>query len=116
MIVRNRQKHLVRHGVAETVFVANLLGSMCSKLPYACPLTLVCYCVICYCCLQVDAAEDMWGSAAGRSAGGSKMLLEDADADEDDLVVGLGAAAGAAADFMAAGSDTGGATAMDAAS
>jgi hypothetical protein len=67
--------------------------------------------------LQVDAAEDMWGSAgAGRSAGGSKMLLEDADADEDDLVVGLGAAAGAAADFMAAGSDTGGATAMDAGS
>jgi hypothetical protein len=67
-------------------------------------------------CLQVDAAEDMWVAGAGRSAGGSKMLLENVDAEEDDLVVGLGAAAGAAADFMAAGSDAGGATAMDAAS
>ncbi|KAF6241961.1 hypothetical protein COO60DRAFT_1607887 [Scenedesmus sp. NREL 46B-D3] len=42
--------------------------------------------------MQVDAADDMWGSA-GRSAAGSKMLLEEADADEDDLGVGLGAAA-----------------------
>jgi hypothetical protein len=66
--------------------------------------------------LQVDAADDMWGSAGGRAAGSSKMLMEDADVDEDDLVVGLGTAAGAAADFMAAGSDAGGATAMDAAS
>lgn len=61
---------------------------------------------------QVDAADDMWG--AGRAAAGSKMLLEEADVDEDDLVVGLGAA-GAAADFMA-GSSEAGATAMDAAS
>jgi hypothetical protein len=96
---------LLVHQLASVRFVAE-----CAK-QHAILLSLVSF------FLQVDAAEDMWGSAgAGRSAGGSKMLLEDADADEDDLVVGLGAAAGAAADFMAAGSDTGGATAMDAAS
>lgn len=65
------------------------------------------------CCVaaQVDAADDVWGS--GRSAVGSKMLLEDAE--EDDLVVGLGAAAGAAAEFMGS-VDAASATAMDATS
>jgi hypothetical protein len=82
---------LLVHQLASVRFVAE-----CAK-QHAILLSLVSF------FLQVDAAEDMWGSAgAGRSAGGSKMLLEDADADEDDLVVGLGAAAGAAADFMAA--------------
>ncbi|WIA36470.1 hypothetical protein OEZ86_007771 [Tetradesmus obliquus] len=68
--------------------------------------------------MQVDAADDMWGTAGSRgAAGGGKMLLEAGEPDEDDLVAGLGSAAGAAADFMAAGSDTNsGATAMDAAS
>lgn len=45
------------------------------------------------------------------------MLLEEGEPDEDDLVAGQGSAAGAAADFMAAGGDANsGATAMDAAS
>lgn len=77
-------------------------ATMCS-----CGLTAHLYMVV----LQVDATEEMWGS--GRTAAGSKMLLEDAE--EDDLVVGLGAAAGAAAEFMGS-ADAGGATAMDAAS
>lgn len=62
-------------------------------------------------CVQVDAAEEMWGG--GRNAPGSKILLEDAE--EDDLVVGLGAAAGAAAEFMGS-ADTSEPAAMDAAS
>eukprot|EP00878_Enallax_costatus_P010472 GHUV01010934.1.p1 GENE.GHUV01010934.1~~GHUV01010934.1.p1 ORF type:complete len:441 (+),score=166.87 GHUV01010934.1:1036-2358(+) len=61
--------------------------------------------------MQVDASDEMWGG--GRTAAGSKMLLEDAE--EDDLVVGLGAAAGAAAEFMGS-ADTSGPAAMDAAS
>lgn len=66
--------------------------------------------------VQVDAADDMWSS--GRAAG-SKMLLEDVDAD-DDLVPGLGAAAagaagGGAADLLQ-GDDSSGAAAMDASS
>lgn len=64
--------------------------------------------------VQVDAADDMWSS--GRAAG-SKMLLEDVDAD-DDLVPGLGAAgpAGAGAADLLPGEDNNGTAAMDASS
>lgn len=80
--------------------------------------------------MQVDAADDMW---AGGRAAGSKMLLEDVDAD-DDLLQGLGAAAGVAvgggggvvgtagggsgngAADMLPGEDANGAAAMDASS
>eukprot|EP00775_Hariotina_reticulata_P013808 gene13808-13929_t len=71
--------------------------------------------------MQVDASEDMWGGA-GRTVGG-KVLLDDADVD-DDLVVGLGVAGAAAApdgssdgssDLMVPG-DNSSAAAMDAGS
>lgn len=64
-------------------------------------------------CVQVDTADDMW---SGGRAAGSKMLLEDVDAD-DDLVPGLGAAAaGNGAADMLPGDDSNGAAAMDASS
>lgn len=64
--------------------------------------------------MQVDAADDMWSN--GRAAG-SKMLLEDVDAD-DDLVPALGATdagSGGVADSLP-GDEPNGAAAMDASS
>lgn len=72
--------------------------------------------------MQVDAADDMWSN--GRGAG-SKMLLEDVDADDDLLpaAVGAGGPAGAGGtpvgDGMAdllPGEEGSGAAAMDASS
>jgi hypothetical protein len=66
---------------------------------------------------QVDAADDMW---SGGRAAGSKMLLEDVDAD-DDLVPSLGgpgaagAAGGSDAELLP-GEEANGAAAMDASS
>lgn len=62
--------------------------------------------------MQVDAADDMWSN--GRAAG-SKMLLEDVDAD-DDLVPGLGAAGAGGAGDLLSSDDGNGAAAMDASS
>jgi hypothetical protein len=64
--------------------------------------------------MQVDAADDMWSN--GRAAG-SKMLLEDVDAD-DDLMPALGASgagSGGVTDSLA-GDEPNGTAAMDAGS
>lgn len=71
--------------------------------------------------MQVDAADDMWSN--GRGAG-SKMLLEDVDADDDLLPAAVGGAGGgqgaaAVGDGMAdllPGDEGSGAAAMDATS
>lgn len=73
--------------------------------------------------MQVDAADDMWSN--GRGAG-SKMLLEDVDADDDLLPAAVGAGGGpagaggaAVGDGMAdllPGDEGSGAAAMDASS